>query len=185
MIETRSSPVLIGLAAAISWGVAGQPQAAAQRPAYPIVQEIHVDQDCRILLAPVDQTAAKKKVRFEKDSVICHLESVLSSEHMEEAIVGDELRRSRVAVDEQEFVLQNIAANPVVFVVEQPVGKGWQVDSDPQPVQVVSAKLGAVALFRVNAEPGQIVRLHVGERHATPLRAKVLKTSALTNSPGN
>jgi hypothetical protein len=48
----------------------------------------------------------------------------------------------------------------VAFVVNQPLPKGWRIDSDPQPIDLQ----GSTATFRVIAEPGQIVRLHVGER---------------------
>jgi hypothetical protein len=156
-------------------------QAAAQRPAYPIVQEIHVDQSCRLIVAPAQPVTqgqdsgsnSHKRTRLKKDPVICHLESVNSSEHREEAIVGNELRRNRVEIEELEFVLQNIASDPVIFVVEQPVAKGWEVDSDPQPTEMV----GTTALFRVHAAPGEIVHLHVGERHTTPLRTKVIRAA--------
>ena len=55
--------------------------------------------------------------------------------------------------------LQNITSEPVTFVVEHVLPDDWKVDSDPQPVKIVDNK----AFFRVNAEPGQIVRMHVGE----------------------
>jgi len=176
MFQAWRIPVL--LASTLAFGAVGLVQAGAQRPAYPIVQEIHVDGDCRVLVAPAD-LASKKKARYERDPVVCHIESPNSSEHVEEAIVGNELHRSRVAVQEHEFVLQNIAAAPVIFVVEQPVNKGWQIDSDPQPEQMV----GQIALFRVHAQPGEIVRLHVGERHTTPMKTKVIPASISVN-PG-
>lgn len=176
MFETGRISVLLG--SSLVFGAVGLVQAGAQRPAYPIVQEIHVDGDCRLLVAPAD-LVAKKKARYERDPVICHIESPNSSEHTEEMIVGNELHRSRVAVQEHEFVLQNIAAAPVIFVVEQPVNKGWQIDSDPQPEQLV----GDVALFRVHAQPGEIVHLHVGERHTTPMKTKIIPASISPN-PG-
>ncbi len=161
----------------------------AQRQSYPILQEILVKQNCAILLAPADAAPGKTKAKFERDSTICHLEAVNSSQHTEEAIDGNELHRSRVDVMEQEYVLQNIAGDPVIFVVEQNVPKGWQVDSDPQPGELIPAaagdsKLDKVAVFRVHAAPGEIVHLHVGERHTTPLKTKVLKSAALANSGG-
>ena len=179
MIGVRSCPGWLSLAAAMTVSVALN--GVAQRPDYPILQEIRVDQNCRLLLAPAEITAAAKKARNEKDPVICHLENVLHSQHVEEAIVGNELRRSRVAVDEQTFVMQNISAEPAVFVVEQPVGKGWVVDSDPPP----AAMNGSAAVFRAHAQPGEIVRLHVGERHTTPLRTKVIPASVTASSTAN
>jgi hypothetical protein len=167
-------PVLLG--STIVFGAVGLVQVGAQRPAYPIVQEIHVDGDCRLLVAPAD-LVAKKKARYERDPVICHIESPNSSEYTEEMIVGNELRRSRVDVQEHEFVLQNIAAAPVIFVVEQPVNKGWQIDSDPQPEQMA----GQIAVFRVHAQAGEIVHLHVGERHTTPMKTKMIPASISPN----
>jgi hypothetical protein len=110
--------------------------------------------------------------------VICHLESVATSEHMEETLVGHELRRNWVNISEQGYVLQNITTEHVVFVVEELVPDGWVVDSDPQPV----AMQGQTAIFYAHAEPGEIVRMHVGLRHAKPLRTKIVKASPLPSS---
>ena len=101
------------------------------------------------------------------DPVICRLEFVHTSNHLEETVKDGVTRSSVVTISEQEYLLQNVTAQPVIFVVEQQVAEGWQVDSDPQPAGMI----GSTALFRVNAEPGQIVRLHVGERHAHPIIA--------------
>ena len=143
------------------------------RHAYSPFKEIHVDQSCRLLPDPLHPIIGKKKPHPLSDPVICHLETVLHSEHMEETIVGDELRRNLVKINEQEYVVQNITAEHVVFVVHQFVPQGWNVDSDPQPVEVE----GQTAIFRVHADAGQIVRLHVGLRHASPLRSKLIKAS--------
>jgi hypothetical protein len=59
---------------------------------------------------------------------------------------------------------------PVVFVVLEEVPKGWRVDSDPQPTEMQ----GDIAIFHVDAEPGKIVRLHVGVRKTTDLKPKSL-----------
>jgi hypothetical protein len=189
MLRTPVNSIFLGLAAMAVFTVGSEPRAVAQRPAYPIVQEILVNQDCAVLLAPADSNARSKKAKFEQDPAICHLESVLTSAHMEESIQENELHRSRVTINEQEYVLQNISDEPVVFVVEQNVPNGWQVDSDPQPGELIPAsvgdrKLDKVAVFRVHADPGQAVRLHVGERHAKPLKPKVLKSSAVASSGG-
>jgi len=42
--------------------------------------------------------------------------------------------------------------------LESVLSKNWTVDSDPQP----SSTDGSTAVFRLNADPGQRVRLHVG-----------------------
>jgi hypothetical protein len=183
MLRTRVFSTLCGLAATVIYASA----AVAQRQSYPILQEILVKQNCAILLAPADSAVGKKKPKFERDSTICHLEGIHSSEHVEESIEGTELHRSRIHVVEQEYVLQNIAGAPVIFVVHQDVPKGWRVDSDPQPVELIPAsvdegKSNQVAVFRVHARPGEIVRLHVGERHTTSLKTKILNGVALTGS---
>lgn len=143
---------------------------------------IYIDQDCRILPGPTQVIPGKKSKPF-NDSVICHLETVAQSNHMEEKIVGDQLYRSRVTIAEQEFVLQNITDRQAEFIVEVPVNSDWTVDSDPQPVSTE----GDVAVFPVYAEPGQIVRLHVGLRHAQPLKTKFIgaKTRAQQGTAGN
>jgi hypothetical protein len=61
-----------------------------------------------------------------------------------------------------------VTAGPITFVVEQPLRKDWLVDSDPLPQEVV----GSTAMFRVGADPGQIVRLHVGVRHSVAKKPK-------------
>jgi len=182
MLRTPVLPILGALAAMVVLAPGSELSAVAQRQSYPILQEILVKQSCAILLAPADSAVGKKKPKFEHDSTICHREGIHSSEHMEESILGSQLLRNRVDVEEQEYVLQNIAADPVVFVVQQNVPKGWRVDSDPQPVQLIPAPAGdsrseTVAVFRVHAQPGEIVHLHVGERHTTPLKTKILKSA--------
>jgi hypothetical protein len=70
-----------------------------------------------------------------------------------------------VVVKEKDYLMKNQFERPVVFVVEQPVPDGWKIDSVPLPDKVK----GKVALFRASAQPGQLVRLHVGEAHEIPL----------------
>jgi len=93
-----------------------------------------------------------------RDDAICHLESVLSSHHIEEKIRDGERSRFFVRVAEQEYVVQNPTDKPAVFIVRHEVPENWAVDSDPQPTSMD----GSTAVFRLNAEPGQRVRLHVG-----------------------
>jgi hypothetical protein len=95
-----------------------------------------------------------------RDEAICHLESVLSSHHIEEKINEGERSRFLVRVAEQEYLLLNPTDKPSVFTVRHDVPEGWTVDSDPQPTSMD----GSTAVFKVNAEPGQRVRLHVGVR---------------------
>ena len=143
MIETNLLPVLVVLGAAASLGASGlQSSGAQQAPAPPAyhrqsgagLKEIRVDERCRILL---DEPAGfKGKAKGRKDDVICHLESQHTSNHTEKSVVDGVPARSSVTIEEQEYVLQDVIDEPVTFVVEQPVGKDWQVDSDPQPTKM-------------------------------------------------
>jgi hypothetical protein len=118
--------------------------------------EIHVNRRCRTLSAiglAVAGTPAKLSA-----NAFCRLESVKTSQHPEKAIANGKPHRILVTVREQDYLLQNLTGEPVVFVVEHLVPRGWQVDSEPQPTTMS----GSTAIFRANAEPGQTVRLHVG-----------------------
>jgi len=185
MVTLKNLPVLffLGTAASLATMVSSAqssqqtPLQAASKPAsarvpYSAFSEIHVDQRCRLLPNPALLKAGEKKQRPHGDPVICHLETILSSSHMEETAVGNEVRRSQVSIREQEYVLQNITTEPRLFVVEQLVPAGWVVDSDPQPTEMDKN----TAVFRLHAKPGEIVRLHVGIRHAKPLHPELLKT---------
>lgn len=121
--------------------------------------EIHVNQRCRQLTPATVRVAAKPGHGFPAQ-MFCRLESVNTTQHPEKTIVNGKPHRILVTVAEQDYLLQNITGAPVVFVVEHYVPKGWQVDSDPQPETLV----GSRAIFHVNAQPGQTVRLHVGLR---------------------
>lgn len=139
---------------------------AAARPALPPpLKEIHVDRSCRILLDGSNALAKSTEANPLDEQAICHLESVLTSHHVEEALSGGVQQRSMVTIAEQDYLLQNVTPAPVMFVVEHALPSGWNVDSDPQPVKIA----GNTAFFRVNAEPGQVVRLHVGTRHTVPI----------------
>lgn len=149
-------------------GMAPETMAAASGAG---LKEIHVDQSCHILQDPVDGVRGVSVPGVEVtpggqvDNAVCHLESVFRSSHVKETVVGGVAQRSVVVVAEQEYLLQDVLQEPVVFVVEQEVAEGWKVDSDPQPTE----RVGRTAVFRVVAQPGQIVRLHVGEEHTIPL----------------
>jgi hypothetical protein len=166
---------------------AQQPRDTA-RPAYDgsaspnAPKRIYIDQDCRILPGPAPVVPGKKDKPF-SDSTICHLESIANSQHMEERIVGNELYRSRVHIAEQEFVLQNITDGQAEFIVQVQVPQDWVVDSDPQPTSTE----GNIAVFPVYADPGAIVRLHVGLRNAKPMKTKTVgsKAAAPPGQSGN
>jgi hypothetical protein len=157
MTGMKALPVLILALAARSSGVA-----AAQTPQEPA--SIIVDQNCSIQPESTPAVLGDHNEAF-RDPAVCHLVSVLASHHVEERIVGTDRDRSLVQIREREFILQNVTTDPAVFVVRQDVPENWSVDSDPQPTSMD----GSTAIFRVYAEPGQIVRLHVGLRNAVPL----------------
>jgi len=127
---------------------------------------IHVDQKCRIL--PGSEGIRMKKGKPYNDSTICALQGISASQHWEEKINGNELDRWLVRVKEQTFVLQDIAEEPVMFIVQFDVPQGWFVDSDPQPWQMV----GQTAYFHAYVKPGETVKLHVGVRREWPQKPK-------------
>jgi hypothetical protein len=135
------------------------------------VREIHVNQDCLILQDVVDGVrgvtvpGAQGVQGGETDAAVCHLESKLSSNHVKGEVVNGAVQRSVVVVNEQQYLLQDEFQQPVVFVVEHPVPDGWVVNSAPMPTKME----GKVAMFRVTAQPGQVVKLHVAEQHVIPL----------------
>ena len=110
----------------------------------------------------------KKKTHPYNDSAICSLEGISESAHWEEKVEGSQLQRWFVRVEEQTFVLEDIADVPVMYIVQYDVPQNWFVDSDPQPWQVA----GKTAYFRVYVNPGETVRLHVGMRRMWPQKPK-------------
>lgn len=118
---------------------------------------IVVDKSC-LIQPESDPLILGDHVDAFRDDAICHLESVFSSHHIEEKITESERSRFFVRVAEQEYVVQNPTDKLAVFVVRHDVPQNWKVDSDPPP----NSMDGSTAVFRLNAEPGQRVRLHVG-----------------------
>jgi hypothetical protein len=167
MPKTRLSAIaLLGIGITLGFAhpsALSQSSAPVQPPAP--LKEIHVDRSCKILQDESDALSDYTEADLRDDHVICHLESGHTSNHVEEARRDGMRLRNKVTVVEQEYLLQNVTSTPVTFVVEHVLPDDWKVDSDPQPVKVVDN----TAFFRVNAEPGQVVRLHVGERHADPI----------------
>ena len=128
---------------------------------------IHIDEKCRILPGSAG-SPFKKKTHPYNDSAICSLEGISESAHWEEKVEGSQLQRWFVRVEEQTFVLEDIADVPVMYIVQYDVPQNWFVDSDPQPWQVA----GKTAYFRVYVNPGETVRLHVGMRRMWPQKPK-------------
>lgn len=139
----------------VEWVVPDAPAKQTEDQAAPL--SIVVDKSCRIE-PESDPLVVGDHLDAFRDDAICHLESVLSSHHLEEKITDGQRSRFTVWVAEQEYVVQNPTDKPAVFIVRHDVPKDWIVDSDPQPCCID----GSTAVFRLNAEPGQRVRLHVG-----------------------
>lgn len=176
MFRSNISLRLFVASAAVSLGITGchrvglQPAANSVAPVVnsAALKEIHVDQKCQILEIHGDRVRNPQM-----DPAVCHFDYVHTSHHLEESVKDGTTRNNVVTISEQEYLLHNVTAEPVIFVVEQLVPEGWQVDSDPQPTKMV----GSTALFRVNAQPGEIVRLHVGERQARPITLPTVSTN--------
>jgi len=139
----------------VVWVVPDAPERQDQERATSL--SIVVDKSCLIELES-DPLVLSNHVDAFRDDAICHLESVLSSQHIEEKITEGQRSHFTVQVAEQEYVVQNPTDKPAVFIVRRQVPKNWIVDADPQPSSVD----GSTAVFRLNAEPGQRVRLNVG-----------------------
>jgi hypothetical protein len=94
-------------------------QQPTARPAYhrqPGVglKEIRVDERCRIL--PEEPAGFKGKPKTRKDSVVCHLESEHTSNHIEKSVVNGVPARSSITIEEQEYVLQDVTDEPVTLL---------------------------------------------------------------------
>ncbi|WP_263365230.1 DUF4139 domain-containing protein [Edaphobacter bradus] len=76
------------------------------------------------------------------------------------------LRENRAEVSEIEYLVHNAAPDARTVIVEQPVRPGWKLDSgsgnnnDPQPAETTPSAYR----FRVANQPGETVRLHIGQR---------------------
>jgi hypothetical protein len=131
-------------------------------PAAHAQSEIHVDHHCRIYAR--DRTSPTQPYghpTLHRDTTVCRLESVFHTRHYDEVVDQGTVKRTRVEIREQMYVLHNITPTPAVFIVDHPLPRGWQIDSTPAPTLVADD----LATFRVVAQPGETIRLHVGERH--------------------
>lgn len=105
-------------------------------------KEIHVDRECKISQDESDALFDLTEAELRNDHAICHLESVLTSRHVVEALRDSVMLRNNGAVKEQEYLLQNVTPEPVTFAVEHVLpDDDWKVGSDPQPVKVVENKV--------------------------------------------
>jgi hypothetical protein len=127
--------------------------------------EIHVDGHCRILAQErpdSTQPYDKPQYRLGHDEGICQFDGGRAhiTARMEENIVNGVVKRTPVTIREHTYLLHNPTQGPITFVIQEFVPSGWTIDSDPQP----NAFANSTATFRVFAEAGQTVRLHVGRR---------------------
>lgn len=124
----------------------------------PHSNEIHIDVHCRI--HEVAPHSEGKKQHVFHDRGICDVGPERNSSRIETDLDDGKVSHVRVDVQERTFRLHNPTAEPAVFVLEQEVLRGWEVDSDPQPNEIA----GQTAIFRIPAGPGETVDVHVGER---------------------
>ncbi|MBS1816230.1 MAG: hypothetical protein JSS87_15275 [Acidobacteria bacterium] len=71
------------------------------------------------------------------------------------------LTEKTVEIVERSYLVHNAASEARTVIVEHNRHRGWDLDSDPKPVETTDG----VYRFRVVTAPGASVRLHVGERH--------------------
>jgi len=176
-VPKKFAALILAIFPACFWAPAQQkpnavppPWEIAPAPSPKPVEVIYLNRDCALLPDP-SRYVPGTEWQLEVHPELCHLETVLNSRHDEETVVGDERKRCRIDIREHEYVLQNESEAPVLFVVAHAVPKKWTVDSDPQPVTYV----GPIAVFKVNAAPGEVVRLHVGMRHVSHEHSKRIK----------
>jgi hypothetical protein len=65
-------------------------------------------------------------------------------------------------VHELTYVIHNAAADRRTIVIETPVQQGYKLDADSKPEETTPT----VYRFRVEAAPGETVRVHVGSKHS-------------------
>jgi hypothetical protein len=131
----------------------------AQQPTPAISpNEIVVDADCRIVTFDL-RDPAHPKPRYHRDDAICHIEGENSSQRWDKVEKNGKTKNVLVNIHECEYVVQNPSLHPITFLVKVGLAKNYRIDSDPQPSEV----FGSTATFRVITQPGQTVRLHVGE----------------------
>lgn len=70
------------------------------------------------------------------------------------------LRFNQTDIHEVTLVFHNAAPTRRTVLSEFPVVDGWQLDSDPAPIETTAT----LYRFRTMVDPGQTVRLHVGAR---------------------
>ena len=114
------------------------------------------------LLDPI-HAGEKRLLSYAADQAV-HVttESQLNSNHITRiSATKGVLNIHRADVSEITYVIHNSAADRRTVELEHPVVKGFTLDSDPKPTETTPT----VYRFRVEAGPGETVRLHVGGKH--------------------
>jgi hypothetical protein len=83
------------------------------------------------------------------------------------------LREQTASISEVEYIVHNAAPQARTVIVEQPNIKGWKLDSDPAPAETTPTAYR----FRVATQPGESVRLHVGQRRTFDQVYRLVDTS--------
>jgi hypothetical protein len=92
-----------------------------------------------------------------------HLDSI----HLHHVTVHDGyLTERNEEIREVTYVVHNAASDARNVLIEHPVQNGWKLNSDTKPVETTAS------LYRFSAvtQPGETVRLHVGESHTQGVR---------------
>jgi hypothetical protein len=114
------------------------------------------------LLDPI-HAGEKRLLSYAADQAV-HVttESPVNSSHITRiSATKGVLNIHRAEVSEITYVIHNSAADRRTVVLEYPVVKGFTLDSDTKPTETTPT----VYRFRVEAAPGETVRLHVGSKH--------------------
>ena len=94
-------------------------------------------------------------------------EGHLYSTHLRHITVHDGyLTERNEEIREVTYVVHNAASDARTVLIEHPVENGWKLTSEVKPVETTAS----LYRFSVAAQPGETVRLHVGEAHTQGVR---------------
>ncbi len=130
----------------------------------PSPEEVFITEDCRILTLPGGDDPP-----YSTNKNICQRQNPRPT------------RQGNARIEEHTLALTNINATPVTFVVSQWLF-GGVIDSVPKPDQMAAD----TAVFRVHANPGETIHLHIGVRYdqrASPRRPPPTPNPAVMTSP--
>jgi hypothetical protein len=105
----------------------------------------------------------KRLVSYAVDQAV-HVttEGHLNSTHLHHLTVHDGIMTERnEEIREVTYVVHNAASDSRTVIVEHPVQPGWKLTSEVKPVETSSS----LYRFSVATQPGETVRLHVGESY--------------------